>query len=313
MSAYPEEVATSPIFLSSDHACASFCSEAVRVFTLWDIMRLLNSRGLMLFMGNLVERQHDFESMRADRPPMMSSPSEAQIEAFVHFLEENVKVCDSAGLTRTGEKIVLTLTHIKNGNPVDFSSLAADCRHIRDVLMGESWNRKFVQVPEKYGEYVEQEQLFGPTVHKAFPSARDDIKQAGNCLAVEDCTGCVFHLMRAVEWGVRAFCAHLGIKRIRKKKAGKPKYVPLAWTEWQDMLEEAQRRVDAKMLATKPGPRKQAAQEFYYPLLSDIRGFKDAFRNHVMHARRDYTPKEADALLDHVKRFIVLLSDRVCE
>ncbi len=59
--------------------------------------------------------------------------------------------------------------------------------------------------------------------------------------------------------------------------------------------------------------RKQDTQEFYYPLLHDMRGFKEAFRNHVMHSRSEYTPQQAEDVLDHVKRFMVLLSDKVTD
>jgi len=270
----------------------------------------------MLFMMNLEEKQHGFEALRA-LGPMRSKPAVApkpeELESFVEFLDEGAKACDEAGLRETGDKITLTRTYIANNRSmVDFSSLAADCRNISDVLMRDSWTRKFVQIPEKYGDYAEQEQLFGSEVYKAFPSAREDIKQAGNCLAVEDYTGCVFHLMRAVEWGLRALCGDLRIIRILKTKKGKPKYIGIEWAEWDRILEPVHERVDAKIRALAVGKRKQDAQEFYYPLLRDLRGFKEAFRNHVMHARRDYKPKEAEAVLDNVKRFMELLSSISC-
>jgi hypothetical protein len=268
----------------------------------------------MMFLLDLDENEQSYAALRAIGPDSPPKPICEHIEHFMRFLEENEKVCDDTTLSFTASKIGLIHTHIKhNVSDVDFSSLAADCRNIRDVLMAELWKRKFAQIPKNYSEYVENEALFGAAVKAAFPSASEDIKQAGNCLAVECGTASVFHLMRAVEWGLRALCRDLGIIRIRKKKTGKPKYTPIAWTEWQDMLEEAHKRTDAKILALKAGKRKQDAQEFYYPLLRDLRGFKEAFRNHVMHTRAEYTPTRAEDVLDHVQRFMTLLSTRVKE
>ena len=63
----------------------------------------------------------------------------------------------------------------------------------------------------------------------------------------------------------------------------------------------------------RPGKVKQSAQEFYYPALQDVRGIKDAWRNHVMHTRREYTALEADAILEHVKRLMATLAPKVKE
>lgn len=76
---------------------------------------------------------------------------------------------------------------------------------------------------------------------------------------------------------------------------------------------QLQDRVDAKLNKIKRGPAKQASQEFYYPMLQDIRGIRDAWRNHVMHTRQEYEPKDADAILGHVRRLMNTLAIRVRE
>src|SRR5439155_27069673 len=44
--------------------------------------------------------------------------------------------------------------------------------------------------------------LFGEKVKRKFRNAEEDIKQAGNCYAIEDHDGCVFHLVRVLEHGL---------------------------------------------------------------------------------------------------------------
>ncbi len=62
-----------------------------------------------------------------------------------------------------------------------------------------------------------QSSIFPESVSKAFPSAQRDISDAQDCLVAGCDTATVFHLMRVVEWGIRAFCVHLGITRLKKK------------------------------------------------------------------------------------------------
>jgi len=122
-------------------------------------------------------------------------------------------------------------------------------------------------------------------------------------------------MMRAVEWGMRALCVHLGFRqfRTRNKKTGKIKYRSIAYSDWETNLNQLQDRVDKKIERIRRGPQRQRDQEFYYPVLQDIRGIRDAWRNHTMHTRREYTGKEADAILEHVRRLVVTLSTRVSE
>ena len=283
--------------------------------TLWDIMKLFKSREFALFLNDLQESQNLYERCREalkSGDTSVQPLSESEIERVLEFLKEGEHLCADTGLRGSSVKLFATHSHLKHfPEKADWSSLYSDYRNISDVMMSEFWNRKFVQVPADYQTYVNSPALFGDVVNTAFPSAREDMKQAGNCLAVECGTAAVFHLMRAVEWGLRSLCGSLGILRILKKKTGKPKYIPVAWAEWDKMLEAVHDRVDKKMLSMAAGKRKQDAQEFYYPLLRDLRGFKEAFRNHVMHTRREYTPEDAKAVLDHVQRFMTLLATKV--
>jgi hypothetical protein len=230
-------------------------------------------------------------------------------------LKKTEELCKELGWSYAKEK----LGHINVHNWVsrhtaDWSSIAADFRNALDVIDSEAKRRKFVQIDEKFADYVNNDALFGSVVRKAFPSAIDDIKAAGNCITVEEGTAAVFHLMRAVEWGLRAFCAHLAIYRIRKsKRSGQKKYIPVAFAQWDKMLDDVHAAVDKKIDKLSPGRRKQEAQEFYYPLLRDIKGFKDAWRNHVMHTRASYSTKQADDICDHVKAFMSALATRISE
>lgn len=279
--------------------------------TLWDIMNLFNSPRFALLIEGLVAYRH---ACAQDRILSVDGKvSDRAMKDVTILLKEIEQACTDTGLNSAGKQLAQINMHWSWSEDTDLSSMSADLRNAHDALMIDFWNLNFVRIPEDSATFVNNGALFGDDVKAAFPSAAPDIMEAGNCLAVECGTATVFHLMRAVEWGLRALCRHLGVLRILKKKTGKPKYTPIAWAEWDKMLDAVHDRVDQKMLKMAAGPRKQEAQEFYYPLLRDLRAFKEAFRNHVMHTRAEYAPKDARAVLDHVQRFMTVLSKKVKE
>ena len=180
----------------------------------------------------------------------------------------------------------------------------------------------FLFVQKERSKFIDHEPHFDidqpgeqRSVHEAFPNARFDAREAGNCLAADCNTAAVFHMMRVVEWGLRALCVDLGMRRLRciNKRTGKVTYKPLEYSEWDSILSQLRARTTDKLARLSRGQRKQALQEFYLPAIQDVEAFKDAFRNHVMHSRREYTRKEADAIRDRVQRFMRLLATRVSE
>ena len=90
-------------------------------------------------------------------------------------------------------------------------------------------------------------------------------------------------------------------------------YKPLEFSEWETILSQIKSRASEKYKTLTRGRKKQALQEFYLPAIQDFEGFRDAFRNHVMHTRREYTGPEADAIRDRVERFMRLLATRISE
>jgi len=196
------------------------------------------------------------------------------------------------------------------GRVESYSALKIQVKHVAEAFLSELRDRSFLYVRSSRKGFISNPLLLGVEVAKAFPSASRDIEDAGNCLAAECHTAAVFHLMRVVEVGLRALCVHLGL---RKAKTRQGKYIPITYAEWGTMLDQLHPLVEQKLSKLKRGTAKQAAQEFYYPMLQDIRAVKDAWRNHVMHRHANYTAKQAEAILGHVKRLMSALSLKVRE
>lgn len=192
------------------------------------------------------------------------------------------------------------------------SAMEAEVRNALDVLYADMWNWRFLSVRKEMVPLIDCHHPFGESVTRRFPLAANDLREAGNCLAADCNTAAVFHLMRGVEFALRAFCVKLGFTQVKAqhKASGKHKYVPVEYSTWEKVLDQLQPVVDLKVEAIRSRIKKQEAQEFYYSALQEFRAFKDAWRNHVMHTRRVYSAKDAGAIRDHVERFMVTLASR---
>jgi hypothetical protein len=290
----------------------------LKVWSLPDLMKIFELRKLTNVLGDLVKLRDQCDLSSRTSSSTIGSPlaSSDKTEEVLLTLQAAHDVANKIGWEAAREKIVLINIYWQHRRQnAALASLAADIRNTVDVLMAASWKQKIVHVEERLNDYINNEKLFGEQVAKAFPSAQSDLKEAGNCIAAQSGTAAVFHLMRAVEWALRSLCRHVGVIRIGKKRkpTSKTKYTPLNYATWEQMLGSVQANIDKRVERLRPGAKKQDLQQFYYPLLQDLGGFRDAWRNHTMHTRDEYSPAAAEDILRHVKRFMVQLSTKVSE
>jgi len=284
-----------------------------RLVSLWGLMNQFNAPYMLTGVQQLGASRIKLETIILAGGGATQLPDQ-QNKALREEIAWMKDQCENAGFIDSVHKIKLSLAAMAEGSVQDVSSLKTELRNIEESILVESYKFKFLQVTKARSSYVDHPALLGNAVATAFPSSIPDMKEAGNCLAAECNTAAVFHLMRVVEWGLRALCADVGLIRLRSKtKAGKVRYTPISFTDWEHMLNQLQGRVDSKVNRIRRGKLKQTAQEFYYPALQDIRSIRDAWRNHVMHTRRDYGTEEANAVLAHVQRLMATLASRVSE
>jgi hypothetical protein len=186
-----------------------------------------------------------------------------------------------------------------------WQELANELQVLRQSIEADLEKHLFVQIPYEKTELFNRMKTDWAVILNAIPSAREDVEEALSCYAFERNTASVFHSMRIAEWGLRAFCRHLGLKQVKKTvKNGVPIFVPVEFAMWDQIINQLRPRAQSKIDATKNRASKQAKQEFYFSVLAEIDGFKDAWRNHVMHTRRSYSAEDAIAVLTHVLRFM---------
>jgi len=158
--------------------------------------------------------------------------------------------------------------------------------------------RLFLFVPPDHASLFEREALFGNEVNAAFPSASKDVRSAGTCLALGLSTACVFHSMRALEPALRSLAEAVS--------------ETFSVEQWHVVINRIESKIEALRESSK-SPQRDANLEFYSTAAKEFRYFKDAWRNHVMHARGTYDDADAIKILEHVGDFMRHLSERLRE
>jgi hypothetical protein len=171
---------------------------------------------------------------------------------------------------------------------------------------------QFVLVDKKNRDFVEDDDLFGKSVSEAFPSAKADIKAAGDCIAVDLNTAAVFHLMRAAELGMRALAVHLKVRLTHK---GKPK--PIEHGGWEEIINHIENKIQERRDKYDKAVKKNRGEfeflKFCRIMADELYKFKEYDRNDTMHSIRSYNEGEAKGVFDRVRDFMQKLSTKVSE
>ncbi|MCI0724285.1 MAG: hypothetical protein L0338_35780 [Acidobacteria bacterium] len=202
------------------------------------------------------------------------------------------------GLTVSARRAEVMVEQMQNpGSTWQRFKIAAG--EVYNVFRCESEDRLFLYVSPDRARFYEAPQLFGESVHKAFPSASYDVEQAGNCYALGFNTGCVFHLMRVLERGLVALAKRFSI--------------PAEHSNWHNIIEQIKSKVRTIGSEASRLPDWKEQQEFYSQAASHFMTLKDAWRNYTAHARGKYDETEARRILENVQGFMEKLASRLSE
>jgi hypothetical protein len=148
------------------------------------------------------------------------------------------------------------------------------------------------RLPSERNGYFEKDDLFGPEVTIAFPSAIDDIRNAGTCFAVEQWDACAFHLMRVLERGLRVLATKFS--------------VTFNNTTWHNIIEQIESKI--RKMDSSFGADWKEQQKFCSEAASQFMFLKDAWRNHIMHLSDVYDEGKALSVLRHVHELMRTLA-----
>jgi hypothetical protein len=168
-------------------------------------------------------------------------------------------------------------------------------RALKDAVETELSNYLYYRYPRHLAEKFKTWKADWKVSVAAFPAIEREVWNATDCYAMGHPTASVFHSMRVAEFGLRALA--------KERKITLPRNRPIEWATWQDLI----RALDAEIAAIgnkKAGAARDAALEFYSGARADLNGFKDEYRNLVMHVRATYDEHQALRALSNVNAFM---------
>jgi hypothetical protein len=168
-------------------------------------------------------------------------------------------------------------------------------RQLSNSVMLELKGKQFYGPLSRYIRYYNNQQLFGAEVFKNFPSANDDICEAGMCLAFERATACVLHLMRVLEVGLTVLAKTVGV----------PKQ-----NDWGAYLREIGKGLDR---LTKSSGARTSDEQFYAESAANFGRLRTAYRNPTMHPDKTYSQERAEEILMATKSFMSHLATKISE
>jgi len=261
-------------------------------------MNIFRAKSLCIRISNLEAIQRRLEMLSDQLVP-------ANLQTCVNGFAEQIRYafndCDTLGLGDARTTLKRVSAVLSRGG-LDASALAREAARARDALLDDIDKRKFLYVVPERVVHVENANLLGEKVVKRFDSAKADIIDAGNCLAVELGTAAVFHLMRVAEHGLRALARKLHVPLTYKGQR-----CPIEYADWENVITGIRNKI-LTLRQLHKGPVKQRNLEFYSDVAEQSEYIRDVWRNTVSHARRPYSISEAQGVKERVEGFMVRLA-----
>ncbi|VIO70283.1 hypothetical protein [Bradyrhizobium ivorense] len=273
-----------------------FWGSVYRLLTEVSIMISVSSRNMRVAAAVGGERSEAFVN-----DPKLADAIKQSIEAIDFVVTEASKRLAPLKNAHV-DRAISSLGYWRTTEDHAWSELNTRARAVRDAVETELRGLFYYQYPKRKGEKLLAWKDDWKTSRVAFPAIERDVFDATDCYALGHNTASVFHSMRVAEHGLRSLAKERRIRLAKKR--------PLEWGTWQDIIKALDDEI--KIVGSKKaGAAKDAALEFYSGARADLNGFKDEYRNLVMHVRATYDEHQALRALTNVNAFMERLAARI--
>jgi len=203
------------------------------------------------------------------------------------------EICDEAklsGITSQTRRVMNTVSHF---SPIRHCDLRRTLVALQERIYDALEELVCLQIPSGKADYYTEAKLFGDEVEVKLSTANYDIEEAGKSFAVGRYTATVFHLMRVIEVGVRAFAKGLGVWAT----------VSTAQPSWGEVLRLTNQEIQRLNKSGDPGWTSEK-QSFFENIQSDLSAVKNSWRNTTMHIQNQYDEERAEDIYNSVKGFM---------
>jgi hypothetical protein len=269
---------------------------AHRLWSLWNMLKQHAAFAARLVWG-LGDYERDFTWREFLAQPKDRLLEKKDAEFIRQYLVDASVAAEQLGLDAVIPQAERMLRSLSDGNN-HIGTVARDLEELRLRIFDQLDSRLFYFVNPSLSRYYTEGSLFGPEVDDAFPSAAPEIAEAGKCRALGRHSATVFHLMRALEVGIRCLGKEFG--------------VPTENASWGNILDSIGKKVRA-MDSVSHGSDWKEAQQFYSEAVAHFYVLKDAWRNYAMHLHERYDEERATEIYNSVRAFMRGLSKKLKE
>jgi len=167
------------------------------------------------------------------------------------------------------------------------SRMHDECEEIAVLVLSKDQKKLFHSTADEIANW---------NISTAYPDAAREFEEASKCFALGRATASVFHAMRMLEIGLKAFSIHLGID-----SPSKP-----ADKNWGRILGTIKSKIDETHPKNKRMPGSLGAD--YEAIYTSLDAVKNPWRNATMHVDAFYQDTEASHILNNVVEFLKLLN-----
>ncbi len=266
-----------------------------RLWSLWD-MKDWDGPGLSAAQTYLISLCQLMIRARTDNASVpMSGPTVAEFRLNVEMVSRIARAHNLDVLMHACDDLAETLTALRAPDTfeinIDYGLMHQILPRLDHVIRSINHSLRgrvmFALSVEGQRLYEGKEPLFGADVYDKFPKSRDDIAEAGKCLAMRRNKATVFHLMLAMEEALRALALRIGADVY---DVAKDQFMP-----WGQIVGN----VKAKLPSL---PKDQ--QEDWLEVHNLLWGVGKAWRNGTMHPAESYTDEQAETVFGGVKGFM---------
>jgi hypothetical protein len=228
-----------------------------------------------------------------------SDMSKFEREELSAALKDMRKECEALTLEDTVDQINFIDSEIlRKENQYSYLDALKDLDHLNHSFSTGLRKRILFQIEDERKKFFQKDDLAGQHVNNAFPLCAAEIKNAGNCYALEQNDACVFHCMCTLEVALHVLAKTLGVTFSGT----------LDLQSWQNIIENIE--IEIKNQGQLPkSAHKSETLKFLSGAAMQFRWFKDAWRNHVMHGREMYDEGRALSIFSHVREFMQALAE----
>jgi hypothetical protein len=253
------------------------------LWSLWDMLNVISPKTLTT-VGEIIAELEGF---------YITEPYYPRTKDQIETASKHFQFLAIFALEFGSQIVGKSLTKLSADPPQDPALFFFAIEQFTDHLKSQ----KVFYTSEDVAEYYDQVEAFGEDVSRAFPSSTLEIWDAGNCLALDQNTAAVCHLMRALEPALVAFGREFGVD------------FKDHWNSALDKIETAVR--DRENNKTRPNWDDE--KDFYIDAVTHFFHIKNAWRNYSMHLRLRYDRDRALEVYSDTKRFMQKLATKLSE